>query len=106
MKIKFYLLLFVSIIMVSCQNEKDDYVPTNQAILTSAFGSKIDLDNPESYQNTNVPSYIRFANQGNAIENDKATLGRILFYDTKLSTNNSISCASCHQQEHAFSILM
>jgi cytochrome c peroxidase len=31
-----------------------------------------------------------------------ATLGRVLFYDKKLSLNNSISCASCHQQSKAF----
>jgi len=31
-----------------------------------------------------------------------ATLGRVLFYDKRLSTNQSISCASCHQQAHGF----
>ncbi len=31
-----------------------------------------------------------------------ATLGRVLFYDTKLSLNNSVACASCHKQEFAF----
>lgn len=31
-----------------------------------------------------------------------ATLGRVLFYDKKLSTNNAISCGSCHKQEFAF----
>ena len=29
-------------------------------------------------------------------------LGRRLFYDTRLSGNGSYSCASCHQQAHAF----
>ena len=29
-------------------------------------------------------------------------LGRNLFYETKLSRNNTISCGSCHQQELAF----
>jgi len=32
-----------------------------------------------------------------------ATLGRVLFYDKRLSANNTVSCASCHQQEKAFS---
>ena len=32
-----------------------------------------------------------------------ATLGRILFYDKRLSTNQTVSCASCHQQAHGFS---
>jgi len=30
-------------------------------------------------------------------------LGRTLFYDTKLSLGNSVSCASCHKQINAFS---
>lgn len=37
------------------------------------------------------------------VSNSKATLGRVLFYDKKLSRNNSVSCASCHKQELAFS---
>lgn len=32
-----------------------------------------------------------------------ATLGRVLFYDTRLSASGKISCASCHVQEHGFS---
>lgn len=32
-----------------------------------------------------------------------ATLGRVLFYDKRLSTNQTISCSSCHQQARAFS---
>ena len=39
----------------------------------------------------------------NPITNAGATLGRVLFYDTLLSVNNTISCASCHQQELGFS---
>ena len=34
---------------------------------------------------------------------EKATLGRWLFYDPRLSVNASLSCASCHRQEFAFS---
>jgi cytochrome c peroxidase len=32
-----------------------------------------------------------------------ATLGRALFYDKRLSTNQTISCGSCHQQAFGFS---
>jgi len=32
-----------------------------------------------------------------------ATLGRVLFYDKRLSTNQTVSCSSCHQQAHGFS---
>ena len=37
------------------------------------------------------------------INNDAATLGRVLFYDKQLSLNNTISCGSCHHQDKAFS---
>jgi cytochrome c peroxidase len=32
----------------------------------------------------------------------KVQLGRLLFYDTRLSSDGSMSCGSCHQQELAF----
>lgn len=32
-----------------------------------------------------------------------ATLGRVLFYDTRLSANDSVSCGTCHQQRYGFS---
>ena len=32
-----------------------------------------------------------------------ATLGRVLFYDKRLSTNQTIACSSCHRQAHGFS---
>ena len=33
----------------------------------------------------------------------RVRLGRWLFYDTRLSGNNTVSCATCHRPEHAFS---
>jgi cytochrome c peroxidase len=39
----------------------------------------------------------------NQITNAGATLGRVLFYDKRLSITNTHSCASCHAQEHGFS---
>lgn len=47
------------------------------------------------YYNTETENY----NEG---INDKATLGRVLFYDGHLSLNNAISCGSCHKQAMAF----
>jgi len=39
----------------------------------------------------------------NRITDPAATLGRVLFYDKRLSRNQTISCSSCHQQAHGFS---
>ncbi len=68
------------------------------------FGLNIDVNNLFNYANQIKPNYITKDNTGNnRITNAKATLGRVLFYDKKLSVNNTISCASCHKQEFAFS---
>jgi cytochrome c peroxidase len=39
----------------------------------------------------------------NPVTDAGATLGRVLFYDTRLSGSNTVACASCHQQSRAFS---
>jgi len=38
----------------------------------------------------------------NPMSEAKVTLGRFLFYDIRLSGNQTFSCASCHKQERAF----
>jgi len=38
----------------------------------------------------------------NPIDDRVATLGRVLFHDLRLSTNNRASCAACHQQRFGF----
>jgi len=38
----------------------------------------------------------------NPMTDDKVELGRRLFYDTRLSVNNTMSCATCHLQALAF----
>ncbi len=58
-----------------------------------------------------VPYELRYpANFGNRFTipaNNPTTregvhLGRLLFYEPKLSANNGLSCGSCHQQHRAF----
>jgi cytochrome c peroxidase len=39
----------------------------------------------------------------NPMTNDGATLGRVLFYDTYLSSNGTVACASCHKAASGFS---
>ncbi|WP_343225936.1 cytochrome-c peroxidase [Luteolibacter marinus] len=40
---------------------------------------------------------------GNPTTDAGAALGRVLFHDKRLSANQTVSCASCHQAEHGFS---
>jgi cytochrome c peroxidase len=67
------------------------------------FGGRIDVDNLPNYANQDIPEYIVRDNAFNPITNEGAILGRVLFYDKILSIDNSLSCASCHRQEFAFS---
>lgn len=72
-------------------------------ILAKTFGSNINLTQLDNYASQPVPVYITKNNAPNApVSNEKATLGRVLFYDKELSIDRTISCASCHQQAAAF----
>lgn len=71
-------------------------------------GGILDISSLYNYENQGTPNYINAAGNkdnttiGNDITNIGATLGRVLFYDKNLSSDNTVSCATCHQQEFAF----
>lgn len=71
-------------------------------LLTSLFN--IDFISPPNYENQPIPNYIDEDNtpNNNQISDEIAVLGRVLFYDSNLSANNTTSCASCHKQTLAF----
>jgi cytochrome c peroxidase len=66
---------------------------------------------PYPYSSPNLPAHLLDpavqatinTPTNNPITDAGATLGRVLFYDKKLSANHSISCSSCHVQENGFS---
>ena len=60
------------------------------AAIKLTFGNNIDPTNLSNYANQTKPNYILKDNTGtNPITNQKATLGRVLFYDKNLSTTNT-----------------
>jgi cytochrome c peroxidase len=68
---------------------------------------------PFAYSDASAPLPAHFRTQAvtdsdntpatNPITDAGATLGRVLFYDTRLSAPNNVSCGSCHQQAFGFS---
>ncbi|HNP31740.1 MAG TPA: cytochrome c peroxidase [Flavobacterium sp.] len=96
-------ILFLAIASLwSCSNSSENYIDP-YANVKATFGTNIDLNNLANYANQSIPAYITKDNTaGNPITDKGATLGRILFYDKNLSSNNAISCSSCHQQANAF----
>lgn len=90
--------------LFACSNATDIDTTDSYPNVITAFAGKIDLNNLYNYANQSKPAYITKDNTaGNPISDKGATLGRVLFYDKNLSSNNIISCSSCHIQAHAFS---
>ncbi|TWT75907.1 Cytochrome c551 peroxidase precursor [Posidoniimonas polymericola] len=89
-----------------------------QSSVTGAAGVPAlptDLADFVAYAETDLPAHFRAGTPSgdlisardstpadNPITNAGATLGRVLFYDPRLSHNNGTACASCHQQQHGF----
>lgn len=97
-----FIIFLIFLIVYSCKKKDDTAQPLTAVAAT--FNGAIDLAHLENYANQNVPTFITKDNTSNNTITDKgATLGRVLFYDKKLSANNTISCASCHRQDFAFS---
>lgn len=98
-------LTIAGVLLTSCNKSDDTYQNIEYPNIKATFGTAIDLDNLLNYQVQTVPAYITKDNTtiGNSITDKGATLGRVLFYDKKLSVNNAISCSSCHRQANAFS---
>jgi cytochrome c peroxidase len=81
--------------------------PTTPATVSAVLN--IDFAAPLNYAAPALPVYydgtvVALDNTpaNNAITDRIATLGRVLFYDKKLSFNDTIACASCHKQATGF----
>lgn len=101
-KNRLIILFFITLYLYSC-SKNTDYEDVKYPNVAKTFAGKIDLNALANYANQSKPSYITKDNTSeNPITDKGATLGRVLFYDKNLSSNNSISCSSCHVQENAF----
>lgn len=103
--------LLLGFSIISCSKD-DNTAPIEESVLNLPA-------TPFDYSSLNLPSHFTTNVQGqtlptsingtdntpsdNLITDFGATLGRVLFYDTKLSANGTISCASCHKQDKGFS---
>ena len=79
--------------------ESEDYV-TNSRSLLERRGTRINLIEIAQNPPLGLPAVAIPAD--NPITPEKIDLGRKLFFDKRLSINNTISCASCHIPEQGF----
>lgn len=94
----------VTLALAACGGGPQSATPAGVAERTT-----IDFANVADYSASRLPAYfdrtvaaLDNSPASNAIDDRVATLGRVLFYDLRLSTNDKASCASCHQQALGF----
>lgn len=97
--------LFFAFVLSSCLREE---VQTTSRHYTDdefrAISKVLDLPlQQHSYQVELARHMLQAGAQPPVIDDARATLGRVLFYDPGLSRTRTVSCASCHKQELAFS---
>lgn len=83
------IILTLSVVIYSC---KKDY----EVVQADGHTHTHATINSKNFPVPNIPS-------DNLLTEEGIALGRMLFYDTKLSRDNTMSCASCHNQETGFS---
>lgn len=84
MRTKFPFFILLSFLFACCTNDDDSFVTT-----------PYEYSNP--YPLPPIPTY-----DDNPTTKEGVALGKKLFYDKRLSGDNTMSCNSCHKQENAF----
>lgn len=68
------------------------------------ISEKLNLPKLPDFYNAELPEHLKRGGlSAPPITSSEATLGRVLFYDKNLSSDKTVSCASCHRQEIGFS---
>lgn len=99
---RFFPIVFLIVFLSSCNKDLEvtnTYYSEEENAILSKYLKLPEV--PYDYK-LNYPNYI-ISSVSTNIDYNKATLGRVLFYDLNLSSDRSVSCASCHKQELAFS---
>ncbi len=108
----FYSLLFIFFCVFNCKNEnKGDYVAVTIEELRTAYSQensanwpKPQLDslvNIANFEDLGVLPEVKFP-EDNPYSKEKKLLGKLLFFDARLSESGQIACASCHDPELAW----
>jgi len=101
---KLILCLLLIVVLGSCASDDENSIGLGYSDIYNLPEIPYNYSNP-NFPDTFTPYVFGFDNtpSDNIITDHGVTLGRVLFYDKKLSADNTISCASCHKQEFGFS---
>lgn len=88
-------LILLMLLLNGCGNGSEDSIATLSHPQTFVINSDYDWKLPTGFPTPQQPL-------DNPMSDAKVELGRFLFYDTRMSVNNTFSCAGCHEQRLAF----
>jgi len=91
-----FLVFFFLILFFSGCEKYEPYCPEEVATCEDQNATPMNFSFPSNFPNPDIPIFNPTTEEG-------VSLGRHLFYDPILSSDNTVSCASCHKQEYAFS---
>ena len=106
-KIVVSLMLSAIILLVACKDDNQPAIsvdPFAELNLPAELLNYANIELPSYFTASEFPAQFQFESlteydntpSDNPITDAGATLGRVLFYDRKLSANGTVACASCH----------
>lgn len=87
-----YIAGIISLLVVACSPDEKEDTPLATAFQATPYNLVI----PPFFPPMDIPA-------NNPLTVEGIQLGRFLFWDKKLSGNNTMSCGTCHLPEHSFS---
>lgn len=94
-------LTFVFMLAVICSLAHAGETRQRELRLPNPAARYIDEPLPKHFRTANAATFDNTPTD-NPLTDAGVQLGRVLFYDTRVSASGQISCASCHLQKHAF----
>lgn len=90
------LALLVTVLVIAACGKRSEKVSSPPSTIKAGFRLTAPLG-------LDLTSATFFVPEGNPLTEEKVKLGKRLFFDKSLSVDNSVSCASCHVPDKAFS---
>ena len=97
-------ILVNAVLLAACASGSDNTGLSGSSPATETAASPLVSDLVPVDYDLGLPDWMPLPLEpsSNRLNAAKAELGRRLFYDTRLSADQTTSCASCHKQELAF----
>lgn len=93
--------IFISLAALPSVESTNRIMSGNEPYLPAVTYDYNDVDSPLFLAN-NPLNFVQYQPPSNPINNRGATLGRVLFYDKRVSKTKTVACGSCHNPNLSF----